>query len=374
VIVGFLPALGSGLRELQATGQVARLLDGYARPYLAAFERVHYLSYLHESLGEFTDDPVLLAGVRMVPAAARTPRAVRAMRMVWEHPDDVRACAVLRVFQITGVIPALLARWRFGTPYVTTYGFWYAQLSRGGPRRLLKAVLERVGLRYASAVITTTEALRARAARFAPRVELIPNGVDTRRFRPAEIPPDRPGGAPRRVLYVGRLSTEKNLLALVRAAEMLSQTLPVQLAMVGAGPLAPALAAEAAARGVSLELPGVVDQRALPAVYAASDAFVLASFTEGHPKVLLEAMSTGLPCVVSSCLGNRSIVAEGENGLLFDPYRPEALAAALARVLGDATLAATLGKAGRERAVERYDLAALVQREIALVRSVARAP
>jgi len=204
-------------------------------------------------------------------------------------------------------------------------------------------------------------------------VELIPNGVDTRRFRPAEVPLDRGVGAPRRVLYVGRLSAEKNLSALVRAAGMLRARTPVRLVMIGAGPLAASLRAEAGAAGVSLELPGVIDQTALPSVYAAADAFVLASFTEGHPKALLEAMSVGRPCIVSDCDGNRSLVREGETGLLFDPHRPDALAAALARVLGDAPLAAALGKAARELIVERYDLAALVQREVTLLRSVARA-
>jgi glycosyltransferase involved in cell wall biosynthesis len=116
----------------------------------------------------------------------------------------------------------------------------------------------------------------------------------------------------------------------------------------------------------------VVEQRALPACYAGADAFVLASFTEGHPKVLLEAMSSGVPCVASACDGNRSLVTDGETGLLFDPARPETLAAALERVLGDDALAARLARNARALVTERYDLGRLVEREIALVRSVAR--
>ena len=121
-----------------------------------------------------------------------------------------------------------------------------------------------------------------------------------------------------------------------------------------------------------VEFLGVVEQAKLPAVYASSDVFVLASFTEGHPKVLLEAMSCGLPCVASDCVGNRSLVTDGETGLLFDPHRPEDLAACLRRVLDDPALAARLGKAGRALVAERYDLSLLVAREIALVQSVAR--
>lgn len=372
MIAGLLPALGSGLGELAATGQVSRLLDGYLTPYLDAFEGLTYFSYLDETLAEFTDDARLRARVRVRATRAGTTRARRAVTLPWQEAAELRRCAVLRVFQITGVIPAVLARARFGVPYVTTYGFWYGALSRGGPRRLLKRVVERIGLARADAVIVTTESLRRRAARVARRTELIPNGVDVRRFRPAEVPPHEAGGL-RRVLYVGRFSEEKNLGALVEAVALLRGRARVRLVLVGAGPLEAGLRAEAARRGVDVDFPGVVRHDALPALYAAADAFVLASFTEGHPKALLEAMSTGLPCVVSDCDGNRSLVSDGVTGLTFDPHRPDALADALGRALDDAALAASMGKAARELIVERYDLGALVAREIALLTSVARA-
>ena len=152
----------------------------------------------------------------------------------------------------------------------------------------------------------------------------------------------------------------------------LRDRLPLALVLVGAGPLEAALRDESRRTGVPVEFPGVVDQRDLPAAYAAADAFVLASFTEGHPKVLLEAMAAGVPCVASDCAGNRSLVADGATGLLFDARRPEALAACLERVLTDETLAASVAKAARDLVVARYDLAALVAREIALLRTVAR--
>jgi glycosyltransferase involved in cell wall biosynthesis len=371
--IGMLPALGGGLGELAASGQTARLVDGYFRPYAAAFGGVRYFSYLPERLEDFTTDPALLSRVRVLAPPRRMSRARRALALPWAHADDLRACAALRVFQITGVLPAIIARARLGVPYVTTYGFWYARLSRPGPKRLLKAVVERVGLARAAAVIATTPELQARAARVARRVELIPNGVDTAAFAP---PPGgraaRPG--PRRVLYVGRLSLEKNLSTLVAAAATIAARAPVELVLVGSGPQEARLRAQAREAGVRVDFRGVVDQRALPAVYAEADAFVLASFTEGHPKVLLEAMSAALPCVASACDGNRSLVSDGVTGLLFDPLRPAELAAGLGRVLGDDALAARLGADARALVVARYDLAATVAREIALVREIAGRP
>ncbi len=291
--------------------------------------------------------------------------------MATAHAGEFRRCRALRVFQITGTIPARRATKRFGIPYVTTYGFWYGQLSASGPmgwlKRPLKARVEKQGLRDAAAVIATTEELRSVASRFSSRVELLPNGVDTQLFTPAG---PAPRSGPPRILYVGRLSMEKNLKTIVTATSYVGDgALDI---MVGAGPLRGDLEALARELGVEIHLPGIVEQAKLPVVYGSANVFVLASFTEGHPKALLEAMACGLPCITSDCAGNRSLVADGETGLLFDPYSPHELRDCLRRVLDDPALAARLGKAGRALVAERYDLGTLVQREIELVRSVAR--
>jgi len=332
---------------------------------------VWYFSYRPEALGDYTSDRQLLQSAEVLAPSRHLPRAVRALQIPFAHASIIRRCAVLRAFQITGVVPALLSRWRFGVPFVTTYGFWYGSLSQPGPKRLLKSIVERAGLRRAAAVIATTESLRVRAARLAARVELIPNGVDTRHFAPSATERRPPPGGRRRVLYVGRLSAEKNLSALIRAAAMLERRVPVHLVLVGAGPLREKLVTEAAAASVALELPGVVDQRALPQLYRAADAFVLASLTEGHPKVLLEAMSTAVPCVASDCDGNRSLIAHGQTGLLFDARRPDELADRLEMVLTQPDFAAGLGRAARELIVTHYDLSTLIGREISLIREVA---
>jgi glycosyltransferase involved in cell wall biosynthesis len=391
VRLGLLPALGGSIASLRASGQDSRLVDGYLRPYARAFGEVTYFSYAPEALGEYTDDPALRAAVELRAPLRPAPRLWRALSLPAVERAAFRRCAVLRSFQVTGVIPALIARGLWGIPFVTSYGFWYARLSRPGPSRMAKRVLERVGLRRAAAIIVPTPELGAHVARVAgsaDRVHLIPNGVDAARFAPVETPagardgaPGTAAGAPRdappatpgRIVYVGRLEPEKNLATLLAAAARVGTRRPVRVELVGAGSLEPALRAQAAALGVAADFPGVVDHRRLPERLHAAHAFVLPSFTEGHSKVLIEAMAAGLACVASNCPGNRALVADGDTGLLFDPREPDALAACLDRVLGDPALAAALGRRARERAVREYDLPALVQREIALLRSVARA-
>ena len=186
------------------------------------------------------------------------------------------------------------------------------------------------------------------------------------------MPRARSDGATRTVIYVGRLSPEKNLGALVEAAGKLVGRWPLRLLFVGDGGEHPALEALARERGVEAVFVPVVSHERLPELLAQADAFVLPSFTEGHPKALLEAMSTGLACVASDVAGNRAIVRHEQTGLLYDVGDTTALVEALGCVLTDRDLARRLGTQAREDVRARYDLSRLVTEEIALLQSVAR--
>jgi glycosyltransferase involved in cell wall biosynthesis len=365
-VLGLLPAIRGGLGDLARSGQHTRLVDGYLRRYAGAFDAVRYFSYLPESLGEFTRDAELLARVTVLPGGRWHPW-LYTLLMPLHHRRALAGCSVLRVFQITGAVPAIAARRWFGVPFVTTYGFSYAALARSPLTRVLRRAVESAALSAADAVIVTTPALEAyvRGRRPRGRVELIPNGVDTTLFRPAPRP-----CATREVLYVGRLSEEKNLDVVLDAAAGLDGG--TQVTFLGDGPARARLEARARALGVRLRVRPVVPHAEVASVMAAADVFVLASFSEGHPKVLLEAMASGLPCVASDCEGNRSLVTDGQTGLLFDPHRPGELTDQLERLLADPALAATLASTARSMVVDRYDLNALLDREIALLQEVGR--
>src|SRR5439155_1164482 len=125
-------------------------------------------------------------------------------------------------------IPALVARRRFGVPFATTYGFHYDRLARTPARAWMHRRLERLALAEADAVIVTTPELAAYVAdraRSRGAVHLLPNAVDAGACRPM---PGPPASVPT-VLYVGRLSPEKNLGALIAAAAKLRGRLDVTL-------------------------------------------------------------------------------------------------------------------------------------------------
>src|SRR2546429_5011482 len=123
MVLGILPAIRGGLGELATTGQHTRLIDGYLKPYTRAFEAVRYFSYLAESLDAYTTDLELLRRGSLHPGGGWHPWAYSVV-MPFRYAGDFRRCSILRVFQITGALPAVIAKRPFGVPFGTTSGFW----------------------------------------------------------------------------------------------------------------------------------------------------------------------------------------------------------------------------------------------------------
>jgi glycosyltransferase involved in cell wall biosynthesis len=100
----------------------------------------------------------------------------------------------------------------------------------------------------------------------------------------------------------------------------------------------------------------------VPDLLGAADIGVLASHEEGFSNAILEGMGAGLPMVVTDVGGNTEAVLDGITGYVVPKQRPEALAAAIRRLAGDAELRRKLGMAGRDRVARQFTLSQCVRR------------
>ncbi|HTZ38457.1 MAG TPA: glycosyltransferase [Stellaceae bacterium] len=240
-----------------------------------------------------------------------------------------------------------------------------------------------IGEKLAAAdwAVTCTAAGAARLAALAPPakpVALCYHGIALDRFAPA---PHGAGGAdgsdPERpvvLLSVGRAVAKKGYDDLLAALALLPAALAWRLVHVGGGALAGTLRDEAARLGLAgrIEWRGARPQPDVLAAYRAADLFVLAAKVapdgdrDGLPNVLMEAQSQGLACVATRLSGIPELIEDGATGLLVPPGEPRALAAALARLIGDPALRAALGAAGERRVRSLFDaevaIAALARR------------
>jgi glycosyltransferase involved in cell wall biosynthesis len=101
---------------------------------------------------------------------------------------------------------------------------------------------------------------------------------------------------------------------------------------------------------------GAVDQDHILDYYKAADMFVLPSFAEGLPVVLMEAMAMEIPCITTAITGVPELISNGEDGLLVPASDTEGLIQAINQLVSDPVLRQKLGKAGRLKVLSDYDL------------------
>jgi glycosyltransferase involved in cell wall biosynthesis len=189
-------------------------------------------------------------------------------------------------------------------------------------------------------------------------VEIVPNGVDTERFRPVETTAfrERHGfdrGGPL-IGYTGRHGHEKRLDVLVEAAAELGAT----VVLGGDGPARPSLERRAAELDADVRFLGFLERDELPAFYASLDVFAFPSPVETQGIVALEAMACGTPVVGADEGALAETIDDGQTGYHFAAGDPAALRAGIRRALEDQ---ATLSQACLDRRAE-LDVAEAVTR------------
>ena len=242
-----------------------------------------------------------------------------------------------------------IASWLRGIPYVVHLHLMVRPSSRAGT--LLLPVYQRpfyTGfLRQAARVICLTEAMRETVVatfRLRPeRVVVVPNGVDMAVFGTGTPPPR----AEQDLLFVGRLTAQKNAGLLIEAMARLPRD--VTLRLVGDGELRAQLERRAAALGLAnVTFGGRLGPDQLIPLYQRATAVLMPSTHEGLPLVLLEAMAAGAPVIGSPLPELRE--AGGDALVTVDPPTADGFADAVRRLLADPERRDRLSAAARARA------------------------
>jgi glycosyltransferase involved in cell wall biosynthesis len=191
---------------------------------------------------------------------------------------------------------------------------------------------------------------------FAPeKLKILPRGLDTDLFTPVRRdltfwPGAGVNGSEVRLLYVGRISKEKDLDVLANAYKKIRENgAPVKLYLVGLGPYSDALAA-AVPDAVFL---GFLKGEALAKAYASADVFVFPSTTDTFGNVVLEAQASGLPVIVSDLGGPKELVEDGTTGIVTKAHDVEDFARAIDRLASDRNLRTKMGETARRAVVDR---------------------
>jgi sugar transferase (PEP-CTERM/EpsH1 system associated) len=270
-----------------------------------------------------------------------------------------------------GTIEAILAARLARVPVAihSEHGYDLDMLT-GLPTR--RRIFRRASYRMADAVFAVTRELcdfHARQAWISPeRIRVIYNGVDTQRFRPRSserISLRKKFGLPQErfiVGTVGRTVTIKDHPTLLRAVEsMVLKGIDAHALLVGSGPELERnrqLVKDSSVLAGRVTFVGSSDE--VPDILNTMDAFALTSISEGMSNTLLEAMAAGLPVIATNVGGNPEVVVDGDSGWLFRARDVEALVSRLMSLASDENQRRQLSLAARQRIVERFSLARML--------------
>ncbi len=201
---------------------------------------------------------------------------------------------------------------------------------------------------------------RSQAMIFCPpdkwdRLHIVHCGVDPDMFTPAVHT-----GRGTRLLTVGRMASVKGVPVLLNAIKQLLPTHPdITLTVVGDGPERAAFERRAEELGLSerVKFVGYQAQSKVRDFLNSTDVFVLPSFAEGVPVVLMEAMAAGVPVVTTRIAGVAELVDDGQSGYLVAPGDAESLARGIDALLIDHEKRTAFGHAGRAKVGDAFNIA-----------------
>ncbi|WP_431882323.1 glycogen synthase [Micromonospora gifhornensis] len=344
-------------------------------------------------------------GVRAYPEPPGLAGANPALRTMGVDLEMAAGCAgadVVHSHTWYANLAGHTAKLLYGVPHVVTAHSleplrpWKAEQLGGG--YALSSWCERTAYESADAIVAVSAGMRRDVLTAYPsvdpdRVHVIYNGIDTAQYAPDPgtdvlarlgIDPALPS-----VVYVGRITRQKGLPHLLRAARALPPQ--TQLVLLAGAPDTPEIAAEVeglvaelrASRSGVIWVAEMLPKPEVIQVLTHATIFVCPSVYEPMGIVNLEAMACETAVVATATGGIPEVVADGETGLLVpieqagldgtpaDPARFEAdLAARLNELLASPDRAAALGRAGRRRAVEHFSWDAIAARTLNLYRSL----
>ncbi|MDX1969709.1 MAG: glycosyltransferase [Planctomycetaceae bacterium] len=342
------------------TGGLERILADLARHHHRDACRLSFVAM--RTVGRFADE-IRRTGchVHQLQASGRLGQVRELTRWLRQERIDV----VHTHNTYPHVYASLAARWA-GVPVVvqTRHG---QRAGHGWKSRVL--------YRSAAWLVDRVVAVSDDAARLcvaadglrAEKVTRIWNGIDLSDFEY-----HGPVAAPI-AISVARLSPEKDFPTLLRAVARAAATIPeLRLKIVGDGPERGALERLSADLGLAARVAFLGERTDVPSLLKSAGFFVTASLTEGISLTLLEAMAVGLPVVATDAGGNGEIVVDGETGRITPIGDVDALADAIVEMCRRQGDWPALGRAGRERVCDHFDVRRMVDDYEALYETLFR--
>ena len=232
----------------------------------------------------------------------------------------------------------------------------------------LAARLERLTLPKAGGVICVSTHTRRQVDLLARTTWVVPNAVDSSFFALSRQP-----ASPRQILCVANILRIKNQTQLIRALDPLANNRNFELVFVGGTGTTDAYTNEffrLLRERPWCRFQGFAHRSDLQTALCRASLLALPSLEENCPMAVLEAMAAGLPVAAANVGGVPDLIADGTDGLLFDPRMEGSIRAAIAEFLADGTKLAELGAKAKEKALRCFHPQKIAQKHVAIYRQI----
>ena len=278
-------------------------------------------------------------------------------------------------------IIARIACWFAGVPInlYTAHGFYFQDHQSPLAHKLaeiFEGMLSKISTYILSQSDEDTIRMTTKGWIADDKIRTIGNGIDAQRFSPNRKTPDSSGHLT--VCAMGRLVAGKGFEDILRAIAASRHQESIEFLFIG-GNIAQDISPSSTEfnqliRSLGLEeqvrVTGMIDN--VEDFLNSAEIFVHPSYAEGMPRSLLEAMSTGLPCIATRIRGAREIIEPGVNGLIFEPHDWKELAAAIDQLFEDKALRQTLGANARKTVLDGFQEKDYVERQVEAIEDLLR--
>jgi len=357
---------GVSLSVWEKLGIIDRELD-IAKRLKQNLKSLNFITYDVDKDVKYTD---LLDGIKILSNKYRLPKLLYSFLIPLLHFKVLSKSDIYKVNQLSGSLPAIISKLIYRKKLIVRCGFQLSLFFSLQKEKQIKIwmakILEIFAYNMADLIIVTTENDKSYIIKSykikKDKIVVIPNGINTEVFRKDHTIKKERG----RIIFVGRLIKQKNLFSLIEALRDIDD---VSLCIIGQGYLKPSLCKLIDKYNLRVEIKDFVNNYSLPKELNRSEIFILPSYFEGNPKVLLEAMACSLPVISADVTGNRSIIKHRENGILCGVSAGE-IKSAIVDLLKNRKLMEITGKKAREHVIINFDLKKSIEKELIYLDSI----
>lgn len=332
-------------------------------------KRINFITYGDRKNEKFKNE---LRNINILNTKWYKNKYLTTLNIILKDFRDLKNTDILKTNQIKGSEIAVILKKIFRKKLIVRCGYLYSEFmkKKKANREIINRAIkiERSAFKNADLGIVATERDRKYVIENynvdPNKIKVIPNYVVTDIFKPKTQKKEY------YLVYVGRSGYQKNILSLLKALEILkNNNKKVSLLMIGSCNKDETLHKYIKKYDFKVTFAGNIDNFQIPNYLNKCRIFILPSLYEGHPKVLLEAMSCGLPCIGTNVDGIKEEITHLKNGYLCKT-NPESIAKAIQELIKNEKLRNKIGRNARKHVLDNYTLDKIVKMELKLYKEL----